>query len=94
MRTNASFITPITHLRFKSTVKDNTRQMERKEGNRTHTQRPKDKDRAPFQLATEQRTHWAKERTLGHCQSEGKGERRGDIKRQTKTFHYMFFGEE
>lgn len=36
-QTNVSFIMLITPLRFKSTVKDNTGQTERKEGNRTHT---------------------------------------------------------
>lgn len=56
------------------------------EGRESNTHRdPKIRTRL-FQLANEQRTHWAKERAQGHCQSEEKGERgRHKSKRQRSS---------
>lgn len=55
-----------------------------------HTQRPKDTDRALFQLATEQSTHWAKKRTLGHSQSEDKGGGGGHKRTRQRFFIKCF----
>lgn len=58
------------------------------EGRESNThKRPKDKDRAPFQLAAEQRTHWAKERTLPVRGKTGEG----DIKDEADISHFTFF---
>ena len=46
-----------------------------KEGRESNTHRDPKIRTGLFQLANEQRIHWAKERAQGHCRSKGKGQR-------------------